>query len=261
MSAANDQPSVLVKLCGVDDAVDMRILVLGDIHSNWQALSAIREDFDACLVTGDVVDYGTDPRPCLDWVRKHATVIVRGNHDHAVAQRVAGRTGGGLRRLAAIVRSYHWEILDPQHLKYLGRLPTVEHIQLGGLRFCLVHATPRDAMDEYLGPDEGAWQQRLEGIDADIVCVGHSHVPFHLQLSGKEVLNPGSVGQPRDGDPRAAYAIIENGTVELKRAEYDIDAAVAQARDVPLAPWVAALNEAIWRSGGALTKAEMDAFV
>ncbi|MCA9081434.1 MAG: YfcE family phosphodiesterase [Planctomycetaceae bacterium] len=239
----------------------MRILVLGDIHSNWQALSAIDEEFDACLVTGDLVDYGTDPLPCLDWVRRYANAVVRGNHDHAVAQRVTGRGGSGYRRLAAVVRPFHWDVLSPQHLKFLGRLPVTQYLQIGELRFCLVHATPRDPMDEYLGNDPEQWRQRLGGVDADFLCVGHSHLPFHLNLEGVQVLNPGSVGQPRDGDPRASYAIIEDGQVEMKRVAYDIDAAVAQTRASGLPNWVTRLNEAILTSGGVLSKAQMDAFV
>jgi diadenosine tetraphosphatase ApaH/serine/threonine PP2A family protein phosphatase len=74
-----------------------------------------------------------------------------------------------------------------------------------------------------------------------------------------QVLNPGSVGQPRDRDPRAAYAIIEDGRVELKRIEYDIDAAVNQCRNAGLPEWVVELNAAIWRTGGGLSREEMDA--
>jgi diadenosine tetraphosphatase ApaH/serine/threonine PP2A family protein phosphatase len=83
--------------------------------------------------------------------------------------------------------------------------------------------------------DPEGWARRLEGIEADIVCVGHSHMQFNLMTKGVVVLNPGSVGQPRDGDPRAAYAIIDNGRIELKRIEYPIDRAIAamDATDLP----------------------------
>lgn len=225
------------------------------------ALSAIREEFDACLVVGDLVDYGTDPAPCIDWVHRHAKAVVRGNHDHAVAQRVIGRGESGFRRLAAAVRPQHWNVLSPQQLKYLGRLPVMQHVQLGDIRFLLVHATPRDPLDEYLGADPEQWQQRLEGTHAGIVCVGHSHAPFHLQLNGVQVLNPGSVGQPRDGDPRASYAVIEDGVVSLRRVEFDIDAAIEQVRSTGLPDWVVRFNAAVWRNGGRLTREEMDAII
>lgn len=229
---------------------DMKILVLADIHANWPALAAIREEFDACLCLGDLVDYGTDPIPCIEWVQTHATAAVRGNHDHAVAQKVAPLGGAGFRELALATRALQWKVLKSSHLKYLARLPVTQYLQLDGRRILLVHATPRDPLDEYLLKDAKGWQTRLAGIEAGIVCVGHTHVQFHLRLDGIDVLNPGSVGQPRDGDPRCAYAIIENGEVHLRRVEYDIDATVRQMREAGLEPKALALAESVLRTGG-----------
>lgn len=241
----------------------MRCLILGDIHANWIALEAIatvEDAFDFCLFTGDLVDYGTDPLPCIDWVRRNARAAVRGNHDHAVAQRVPATGTTGFRRLAAATRPLHWELLDSSRMKFLGRLPVTTHFRVNQLSIQLVHATPRDPLDEYLHADPHGWRQRLVGSTADIVCVGHSHIPFHLELDGIQVLNPGSVGQPRDGDPRAAYAVLEDQQISLRRVEYDIDAAVAQIRSTSLPGWVADLNEAVWRTGGQLTKEQMDLY-
>ena len=97
--------------------VIMKILVLADIHANWPALAAIaaKETFDACLFAGDLVDYGTDPVPCVEWIREHARAAVRGNHDHAVAQKVSARGGTGFRQLAAITRPLQWAVLQPTH--------------------------------------------------------------------------------------------------------------------------------------------------
>jgi putative phosphoesterase len=239
----------------------MRILLLADIHSNWAALRAVAEAepaFDACLFLGDLVDYGADPLPCIDWVRRHATHSVRGNHDHAVAQRVSPKSGGGLRRLAAATRPLHWNVIDPHRNKYLARLPLVRQVELGGRSYYLVHATPRDPLDEYVTADPATWRSRLEQVEADFVCVGHSHVPFHLTLDRTVVVNPGSIGQPRDGDPRAAYAVMEDGRVELRRVEYDIDATLLQMRAAGVEEWAVELNAAILRSGGRLGREEMD---
>ena len=228
----------------------MKILVIADVHANWLALSAIRESFDACLFLGDLVEYGVDPIPCIDWVRKHATFAIRGNHDHSVAQRVPPPVGTGFRQLAGATRQIHWNILRPSHLKYLSQLPVTQNLTLDGMRFHLVHATPRDPMDEYLAADADAWQSRLANIHADFLCVGHTPIPFHLELGECQVLNPGSVGQPRDGDPRAAYAIIENGKVELKRVEYDIEGAVAQLQASGMEPELIELAAQVLRTGG-----------
>lgn len=228
----------------------MKILVVADVHSNWPALSAIQETFDACLVLGDLVDYGTDPVPCIDWVQRHATCAIRGNHDHAVAQRVPARQGPGLRNLAAATRPLHWQLLSGRHIKYLARLPIMQSVQIGDLKLLLVHATPRDPLDEYLLMDRAGWQSRLTGVEADIVCVGHTHVQFQLALDGIEVLNPGSVGQPRDGNPQCAYAVIHDGRVELRRVEYDIDATLRHMRESGVAPQPLEMAESILRSGG-----------
>lgn len=238
----------------------MRILVLADIHSNWPALAAVQEPFDACLFVGDLVDYGTDPIPCINWVRKHATVSVRGNHDHAVAQRIPVKKISGLHRLAAATRPLHWKLLSGINMKYLMRMPVTRKVTLDDKRFYLVHATPRDPFDEYLREDKSAWEARLDGIDADFVLVGHTHIPFTLQLDGPMIINPGSIGQPRDGDPRAAYAIIENGNVELRRVKYDIDATLKHMRDSGVDADTLDLAEMVLRSGGQFDKAKLARF-
>ena len=228
----------------------MRILLLADIHANWPALAAINERFDACLFLGDVVDYAADPVPCIDWVRRHAHAVVRGNHDHSVAQRVSVKPAGSFRRLAAAMRPRHFEVLNDEHLTWLARMPVMHRIELDGLRFLMIHATPRDPMDEYLDPHPELWNQRLEHLDADFVCVGHTHIPMHLKLDRMQVVNPGSVGQPRDGDPRAAYAVIENGRVEFRRVPYNIDRTIQQMREAGIDEDAVAIADSVLRRGG-----------
>lgn len=239
----------------------MKTLVVSDIHSNWPALSAIDEDFDDCLFVGDLVEYGTDPLPCLEWVAENVTNGVRGNHDHAVAQRVPGNPGPGFRRLAAATRECHWDQLSAKQLKYIGRLPITLKTEAASQDYFLVHASPWDPLDEYVAGITELWEERLVGIEADFVLVGHTHTPFHLQLAnGTQVINPGSVGQPRDGDPRCSYAVIEDGHVEIRRVEYDIDATLQQMKSVGIDEWAVQLTEAVLTTGGSLTREEMDAF-
>lgn len=228
----------------------MKILLLADIHANWPALQAINETFDACLVLGDIVDYGTDPAPCVDWVRRHATFAIRGNHDHAVVQSVVARGGSGLKGLAAATRPLQRQLLDKSQFKYLCRLPVTQSFRLDNLNFLLVHATPRDPLDEYLLNDPDAWRDVLHSVDADVVCVGHTHIQFELEVDGIRVINPGSVGQPRDGDWRCAYAVLENQQLTFHRVEYDIGLTLAQMRQIGMEPWVVNLSESLLRSGG-----------
>lgn len=236
----------------------MKILLLADIHANWPALAAIDETFDACLFMGDVVDYAADPVPCLEWVRQHATAWVRGNHDHAVAQRVSVRPGGTFRTISAAMRPAHFRALSDEHLTWLAQMPVTRHLTLDGLRFLLVHASPRDPMDEYVPETAEEWGARLGHVAADFVCVGHTHVPTHLHLEGMQIINPGSVGQPRDGDPRASYAIIENGSVSFRRVAYDIDRTVRNMRAQGVDPGVIQQAEAVLRTGGRAGTAELD---
>jgi putative phosphoesterase len=212
----------------------MRILVVSDIHANWPALAAIDEPHDVCLMLGDLVDYGPDPAPCVRWAMEHAHHAVRGNHDHGVAQGVPVMGETGYRYLTKASRPLQWSGLAPEERRYLLRLPLTKRVTLAGKRFLLVHGTPRDPLDEYLLKDPETWAKRVQNADADIVCVGHSHMQFNLMANGIIILNPGSVGQPRDGDPRAAYAVIDNGRIELKRAEYPIEQAVARVQNSPL---------------------------
>jgi putative phosphoesterase len=206
----------------------VRILVVSDIHANWPALSAIHEPHDVCLCLGDLVDYGPEPLPCVQWAMEHVQYAIRGNHDHGVAQGIPVTGDYGYRFLTRVTRPAMWDALGQEERRYLLQLPVTQRVTLGGRRFLLVHATPRDPLDEYLMKDPATWAKRLQNIEADVVCVGHSHVQFNLQVENTLVLNPGSVGQPRDGDPRAAYAVIDDNRIELKRVAYDVEETVSK---------------------------------
>ncbi len=207
---------------------------MADIHANWSALQAITEPYDVCLCLGDLVDYGVEPAPCVAWARQERTLTVRGNHDHGVAQNVTLSGRNGFKFLTTLTRPLMRELLSPEDLRYLGQLPVSRLVTLDNTRFYLVHASPRDPLDEYAPPDVEYWQRRLQNIEADVVCVGHTHQPYVLEVGDKLVINPGSVGQPRDGDPRASYAIVEDYKVELRRIEYPVEQAVRAIMDSSL---------------------------
>jgi putative phosphoesterase len=228
----------------------MRILLLADIHANWPALKAINEPFDACLVLGDLVDYGLQPGPCLQWVREHATHAIRGNHDHGVAQHVKVQGRNGFKYLTGVTRQVTQERITSEDRRFLGSLPISKRVTLDGVKFLLVHATPRDPLDEYSIADADFWARRLADVDVQVVCVGHTHHPYILEVGEKLVINPGSVGQPRDGDPRASYAIIESGRVELKRLEYPVEETVTTVLESNLPEPAKALLAEVFRTGG-----------
>ncbi len=216
----------------------MRILLVSDIHANWPALQAvITETYDVCLCLGDLVDYGLEPSPCIAWVKEHARAVVRGNHDHGVAQNVMVNGKVGFKYLSRITRVLTRERLQEAELRYLARLPITRVLTLEDVKFFMVHATPRDPLDEYATADSDFWARRIEHIDADVICVGHTHFPYVLPVGNKVVINPGSVGQPRDGDPRASYAILEvkEARVDLRRKEYPVEDTVRVIQESSLA--------------------------
>lgn len=202
----------------------MRILVLADVHANWPALKvAAEEHFDACVCVGDLVEYGPHPAEVVDWVRANVGHCVRGNHDHGTAQNVDIQGVGGFRFLTMATRKPTIKALSKADRKYLAGLPTLDMFTLGGKKFALVHATPRDPLDEYVPPNAESWAPRIAGLNVDYVLVGHTHQPFRLTVGKTTVLNPGSVGLQRDGNPMARYAVIEDGVVIMKEVEYDVN--------------------------------------
>ncbi len=227
----------------------MRILLISDIHGNWPALAALSEPHDICLCMGDLVEYGPEPGKVIDWVRTNAAYCVRGNHDHGVAQNVEITGVGGFRYLTMATRVPTIQMLAPEDRRYLAELPTMQLVTVAGKRFLMVHATPRDPMDEYVMADAAQWANRVAGWNVDYVCVGHTHFQFALDVVGTKVINPGSLGLQRDGVPAARYAVIEDGHVELKQMDYDYDAAVAAVMASPFEDKAKAMMADVFRLG------------
>ena len=168
-----------------------------------------------------------------------------------------------MKGLAAASRPAQWAALTPRQIAYLAQLPVTRRLVGEGETLYLVHATPRDPLDEYLGPDADAWADRLAGIEADFVLVGHTHRQFEVAVETDRgplrVINPGSVGQPRDGDPRAAYAVIVGGRAELKRVPYDIEAAVRSLENAGIDPAAVRELAGCLRNGKTLSRQTSDA--
>jgi diadenosine tetraphosphatase ApaH/serine/threonine PP2A family protein phosphatase len=122
-------------------------------------------------------------------------------------------------------------------------------VTLNGKRFLLVHATPRDPMDEFGAADVDFWLKRLEGIDVDFVCCGHTHQPYILQTGKATIINPGSVGLSRDGDPRASYAVITDNVIELRRIEYPVERTLETVRTSPLPDRAKEMLTEVYRTG------------
>jgi diadenosine tetraphosphatase ApaH/serine/threonine PP2A family protein phosphatase len=139
---------------------------------------------------------------------------------------------------------------------YLASLPVLHRVQMGNAAWVLCHAVPSDPLFEYVPPhSRSRWVREWEEIGRpQVLAVGHTHLPFVHHVGSGVVLNPGSVGQPKDGDPRAAYAVWNDGVVELKRAAYDIDAVARDLTD-RFPPHVALPLAGVLHTGGQLPEA------
>lgn len=218
----------------------MKILVLSDIHANFTTLEAVVQaegDFDRLIVLGDLVSYGPSPRECIEFVRQHAFVAIRGNHDHALAFGVDCRSAPANRPLAVATRSYHRTLLTDEAVDYLGRLPRSQKFHMDGYRFYAAHASPRDNLYSYwLTPElpDEALKKEVGRVKADFLLLGHTHLPMVRGVGSRVVVNPGSVGQPRDSLPEASYAVIQDGVAEIKRVKYSIQKTVRALKVLPL---------------------------
>lgn len=201
----------------------MRVVIISDIHANYAALSMFRETWDELWVVGDLVNYGPNPREVIEWVRKHAHVVVRGNHDHAIGFSREARCSAPYKVMAAETGAYTHSILDDADKRYLELLPLSVERRLGKQTFYICHAIPSDPLFGYKPKDDPSWVQELKSINADILVVGHTHVPFVLDVGSQRVINPGSIGQPKTGNSEACYGVWEDGKLELKSFAYRVD--------------------------------------
>jgi len=221
----------------------MRCLIISDVHANLAALETVFRDagqFDIIWCLGDMVGYGPDPNECISLLREYPHVCLAGNHDWAALGKLDIRTFNGDARAAN-----HWtqSVLTQESYAYLRGLEP-QHVEQG---YTLVHGSPRQPIWEYI-LDPLTAELNFSAFKTPVCFVGHTHVPvcFYLpepsddhlceprsprygQLipltSGRWIVNPGSVGQPRDGLPYAGYAMLdtENHTLEHRRVEYPVE--------------------------------------
>jgi diadenosine tetraphosphatase ApaH/serine/threonine PP2A family protein phosphatase len=237
----------------------MRYLVLTDLHSNLQAFEAVMADaetlgYDEVLVLGDLVGYGADPAAVIDrTVALEPAAIIRGNHDKVCCGLESPAMFNDAARAAA---EWTAATLDTARLDVLRGLPKGPVQVNGEIEIC--HGAPFDE-DHYVFDDQDA-SRAADAATRRICLFGHTHLPavyataqdpvvasvdpsdeLKLPISGPVLLNVGSVGQPRDGDPRAAYGLLnqEQGLIRLRRVAYDVKAAQDAILKAGLPPWLA----------------------
>jgi diadenosine tetraphosphatase ApaH/serine/threonine PP2A family protein phosphatase len=226
----------------------MRVAVISDVHANYHALEAVLKEIDAARVDavwclGDTVGYGPRPNECCDLVRDRAGHCLVGNHDLVVLGEL---TVNEFNDEAAAAAIWTAEVLTPESRAFLASLKPFGKVE--GVD--LFHASARDPVWEYVLTEEAA-RATLELSSAPLVLVGHSHVALAITehdgrvdggparggskvtLDGRRLLNPGSVGQPRDGDPRAAWLLLglEERFAEFRRVPYSIERTQAEMHE------------------------------
>lgn len=195
------------------------IAILSDIHGNYPALKAVISDAvnkgcDRFISLGDVVSYYSQPGECIDLLRQYNTVNILGNHDSYLVN----DTDCPRSKAVSMIVSHHKKIVTASQLEWLkGSLVLLQEEDV-----LFLHGGPNDPQDQYLY----TVSKKIFPDGVNTLFSGHTHVQVLVHFGNKTYCNPGSVGQPRDGDNRAAYATLEKGEISLHRITYDIDETV-----------------------------------
>lgn len=217
----------------------MRYAVIADVHGNLEALEAVlkrlkEESFDALLFLGDSVGYGPNPNECVEILKNNAQVLLAGNHDRAVVGLVDTAFFNPYARSAV---EWTQEVLKDENKKLLASLPIDKEMRDENLY--LVHSTPKEPEKWHYLINVWDAYKNFPFFSEKICLIGHSHIPaiieeppegkiniFDDKAAIKEnhryIINAGSVGQPRDGNPDAAYLLLTENSAEIKRVSYDI---------------------------------------
>jgi len=239
----------------------MKVLIVSDIHGNWPALRAVLEAESSAsqiLCLGDLVNYGPMPVECAAWAKEISSeaIILQGNHDRALGLDADPHCSAIYAAFAAAMQKITARMLASEHKRFLAELQPVQRFQLGQTNCFACHASASDPLYHYLPPGAAValWESELMvAQQPDFLFYGHTHLPMKTRLLRTLVVNPGSVGQPKDGDSRAAYAVWENGEVTLRRVAYDVEETIRAYAGLGLAPHIEHSLCAVLRSGGNLS--------
>lgn len=212
----------------------MRVLVCADAHANLPSLEAVLSrvtDVDRKVFLGDAISYGPHPKECLDLVMREFDLVLAGNHDLWATESHPPPAPGKARD------GYDWDEwtrarLTPGDPDLIRRLPRAVDEVWDGKHVHLEHQLP----GPYVMPDvpDRELLERIKDMPGELIWVAHAHRQMDRTVNGRRVINPGSLGQQRDGDPRVGYAIFDGGRIELHRAEYDIARTREDMRALPL---------------------------
>ncbi len=206
----------------------MKVAFIADPHGNLPALEAVLNEIGNLKIfcCGDLVGYNPFPNEVIEMLRNKKIPCILGNHDFVAAENDTSvfkriELKEGFNPVAYKAIEWTQKNLKPENLKFLKSLPLFYETK----DFYMVHGSPRNPLEEYIFPHHPYMESFLEGIKQNLLVLGHTHQPMIKKFGEKTILNPGSVGQPRDGNPKASFAIYDTKTqeAEIKRVEYDIE--------------------------------------
>jgi len=213
----------------------MLIGLISDVHSNVIALESVLSEMDALgvekiLHAGDIVGYNPYPNETIELLRKRRIISISGNHERALL------TGdiSDFNWFASCALQWTSNIISNENLSYISKLKDTESVSVEDTEIFLAHGSPNDP-DEYVYPED-VEPGLLTITSSDLLVIGHTHIQFKKQFKEGIIVNPGSVGQPRDQDPASAFAILDTDTkqVELRRTGYDIEKVIEDMRKAHL---------------------------
>jgi len=201
----------------------MKLGIISDVHSNLIALKKVLselKDVEMIIHAGDIVGYNPYPNEVVKVFREKNIFSILGNHDLAV---ITGDTSN-LNPVAAETVRWTRNVLSNENMEFLKMLKKREKIKIDGKDIVIIHASPWD--DDGYVYENSLSKSFLDEVNAEILVYGHTHVPCLKKVGNGIIINPGSVGQPRDGNPKASFAVLDTDkkSVDIKRTDYDIKA-------------------------------------
>jgi len=226
----------------------VRFAVIGDIHSNIYALESVLKDIeikdtDFIICTGDLVGYAPFPNEVIDLVRKRNILSIQGNYDKAIGNRelVCGCDYNDEKQLEMAGMSVMFTnmTVSDKNREYLRTLPGELRIKADGLEILVVHGSPRK-INEYLFEASKEVEEVTQEIKENILICGHTHKPYYKEVNGKHVINSGSAGKPKHGNPSATYVIVnvieKNVNVDITEVSYEFEKTAGAIEDCEMLP-------------------------
>ncbi|NHQ82508.1 metallophosphoesterase family protein [Chromobacterium vaccinii] len=231
----------------------MLVAIISDIHSNYDALKSTLADAEMLgvelyIFCGDMLGYYYMPNECIESLKKNNYIAIRGNHDQIFIDSLVDNKGSDeYRKKYGSSLDITKSVITEENLEWIISLPGHANVTLDGFRIGIFHGS-HDSIDEYLYRDVVIERHDdIKKLDFDLICFGHTHHPFHIKIEDKIILNPGSVGQPRNRQPGAHWALLDTMTHEINLMISSYDSSHLISECLKRDPKISYLHEVLVR--------------